>query len=554
MNGGGDVSVQVASVAVGGQRLNVELIADAPEVQIGHLGIDLEAKLAKVARTDVKRRGGAAIDVHAGDPRRLERRLAVDLCAGTSNRDCALHVIGTGELRLCRRHPHPRRKPGEVDVAHMPRHVEAQLAAVASGQCHGSGRSGRHAEGPRLQASQLDNPAVESRLRTHIVDDDFTHVNCRAAQIDVAVQAVEEGTGPGARGRRAHAQFHRRVRVDLAPPILVVEKLREVQVSHGHPAVERSVRIGQVGDALRGDVARRGLQVEVRLQTVERSVDPDVDGRLQPHRPDRGKHLADFSDRQGIRMHVESKHRSGAILPDGAVHLQGRFRRVERDAAELKIVPAELHQTDSARDDDVGVSRSERKPGDVEREVARPVSKRQTGLDGLERDRLLTGPGHREGPVVDCDLADRNRPAFGVRLVLLLALDKAPEVPPAGVVMHGDDGTRHVDAIDDDAFRDHVSDAVSRNDPVDRDDREAVHHHAHVVDLHALIEVAAQPSERQRGVEALVQGANDVPAQPLLEPRAFDSHGRHERDAHDDRQDHRDAAEDPEEPAHGQNA
>ncbi len=290
------------------------------------------------------------------------------------------------------------------------------------------------------------------------------------------------------------------------------------------------------------------------VQTVERPVEPDVDGRPQLHRPDRGKHLADFRDRQGIRMDVESKHRSGAILPDGAVHLQGRFRRVERDAAELKIVAAELHQTDSARDDDVGVSRGERKPGDVEREVARPVSKRQTGLDRLERDRLLTGPGHREGPVVDCDLADRNRPAFGVRLVLLLALDEAPEVPPAGVVMHGDDGTRHVDAIDDDAFRDHVSDAVSRNDPVDRDDREAVHHHAHVVDLHALIEVAAQPSERQRGVEALVQGANDVPAQPLLEPRAFDSHGRHERDAHDDRQDHRDDAEDPEEPAHGQNA
>src|SRR5215831_10938866 len=114
MNGRRDVAVQGASIPVGCQGMNLKLVADAPEIEIGDLSVDRETKSAKVARADVKGSGRATIDGHAGDCRPLEGRLPVDLRAGTSDRDSARHAVATGELRVCGWHAHPRRKLGEI--------------------------------------------------------------------------------------------------------------------------------------------------------------------------------------------------------------------------------------------------------------------------------------------------------------------------------------------------------------------------------------------------------------------------------------------------------
>jgi len=61
--------------------------------------------------------------------------------------------------------------------------------------------------------------------------------------------------------------------------------------------------------------------------------------------------------------------------------------------------------------------------------------------------------------------------------------------------MHRHDRPRHDNAIDDDAFRDHLANAKGRGHLVDRDDRETVHHHFDVVELDVRVKVAAQPSD-----------------------------------------------------------
>src|SRR5215510_11828349 len=171
----------------------------------------------------------------------------------------------------------------------MPRQVETELTPIIGGQRHGAGHRRRHAERLRRKALQIHGSAVESYLRLYIVGYVLAHMELPAAQIDVAVQAVEEGLRAGGRSER-----YGRVRVDLARPFGVVEERRQVETSQGQLAVEAPVRVLGMGDSFRRDVARRGPQVEIRREASQRAVEPDVDRRLQLRRPDSGEQPADL--------------------------------------------------------------------------------------------------------------------------------------------------------------------------------------------------------------------------------------------------------------------
>ena len=163
---GDQMGIDVALVAIVRQRLHVELLADALQIQIrdGRIGV-----VRDVAAVD--RRADAAVgrDRRAGNGRRREAQINLHVpLFGTSDVCGAGHVIRSVHVRFSRRDLQLARHAAEVDVAQLTVDVEHDrlglgILVAEIGQRYPSARRRTRAVRGGLRG-QRDAPAVDLRF------------------------------------------------------------------------------------------------------------------------------------------------------------------------------------------------------------------------------------------------------------------------------------------------------------------------------------------------------------------------------------------------------
>ena len=314
---------------------------------------------------------------------------------------------------------------------------------------------------------------------------------------------------------------------------------------HREIALHRLARLEDVGHDVAQRIAGRRPHVHVHAEPIERSVQLDLERRLQVHAGKRRHEPRDFRNRQLVGRDLQVQVRLRQVVLHGAIDRQRRFGRPERQLLDVHRVVVHRHAARQRVQRDRRLRAAERHMRDFNRVPNGLVLERQLRVDVIEPLRHFDAArpdrsvdDHRA--VADANLFDRDRSARPLSVGLLrLLLHQPAQLPRVAFAPQVDDRLVQPNLVDRQPFRDELEHVVVEAEVLDGHDLAAVHRDADVLHLDAGEQIPGEPFDRHRAVQIQIRLADDVAAQPVLEPRGLrhdDGRGRRADDEreHDD--------------------
>ena len=139
-----------------------------------------------------------------------------------------------------------------------------------------------------------------------------------------------------------------------------------------------------VGDDRACHLAGRRAHIHVDLELIERSIQFEIERRLQTSAAQGRNEARQLRQRELVRrdLHVDDGRRQ--ILLNGAINRQRAFRRTERDLLHKYGVVANRHAAGERVEGNLRVRPAERHLGDVDRVPNRRVMERELRVEMLE--------------------------------------------------------------------------------------------------------------------------------------------------------------------------